>query len=115
MHFKLIIAMVQDDQTEAVLDITREAGATGATIINNVRGEGLKSKKSFFGLSIDAQRDLILFVVEEHLSRTVIESIETILVQGEKTVGIALQIDVDDLIGAARQINKLTKIVEEEI
>lgn len=115
MHFKLIIAMVQDDQTEAVLDITREAGATGATIINNVRGEGLKSKKSFFGLSIDAQRDLILFVVEEHLSRTVIESIETILVQGEKTVGIALQIDVEDLIGAARQINKLTKIVEEEI
>ena len=115
MHFKLIIAMVQDDQTEAVLDITREAGATGATIINNVRGEGLKSKKSFFGLSIDAQRDLILFVVEEHLSRTVIESIETILVQGEKTVGIALQIEVEDLIGAARQINKLTKIVEEEI
>ena len=33
MHFKLIIALIEDDKTNAVLDAAREAGATGATVI----------------------------------------------------------------------------------
>ncbi len=42
MHFKLIITFVEDSKTDAVMDAAREAGATGATVINNARGEGLK-------------------------------------------------------------------------
>ena len=49
MHFKLIIALVDDDKTKAVIDAAREAGSTGATIIGNARGEGIKPIKSFFG------------------------------------------------------------------
>ena len=51
MRFKLIIALVQDETTDKVMDAAREAGATGATIIHNARGEGLKVTKTFFGLS----------------------------------------------------------------
>ena len=51
MHFKLIIAFVEDSKTNAVMDTARRAGATGATVINNARGEGLAQKKTFFGLS----------------------------------------------------------------
>jgi len=68
MHFKLIIAFVEDSKTRAVMDAARHEGATGATIINNARGEGLALKKTFFGLSLETQRDVILFLVEEHLS-----------------------------------------------
>lgn len=32
MHFKLIIAFVNDDKTNTVLSAAREAGATGATV-----------------------------------------------------------------------------------
>jgi len=32
MHFKLIIALVEDDKTDAVLNAARESGATGATV-----------------------------------------------------------------------------------
>ena len=31
MHFKLIIAFVEDSKTEDVMDAAREAGATGCT------------------------------------------------------------------------------------
>ena len=41
MHFKILIAFVDDDKTDAVLKAARGAGATGATVINNARGEGL--------------------------------------------------------------------------
>ena len=39
MHFKLIIAFVEDEATEAVVNAAREAGATGCTVINSARGE----------------------------------------------------------------------------
>ena len=44
MHFKLIIAFVEDTRSDKVMDAARIAGATGATIISNARGEGLKKK-----------------------------------------------------------------------
>ena len=75
MHFKLIVVMVEDQKTEAVLEAAREAGATGATVLNQARGEGLKPAKTFFGLSIESQRDVILLLVEEHMSRRILETI----------------------------------------
>lgn len=116
MHFKLIIALVDDDKTKAVIEAAREAGSTGATIIGNARGEGLKPTKSFFGLSLETQRDVLLFLVEQHLSRHILETIEAIAQFDEKPgTGIAFQLDVEDAVGVSHQIQKLTKIVEEKL
>ena len=64
MHFKLIVAFVDAGITDRIMDAARGAGATGATIINNARGEGLKQSKTFFGLTLETQRDVLLFIVE---------------------------------------------------
>ncbi len=116
MHFKLIIAFVNDDVTDAVLDASRLAGATGATVINNARGEGIKKTKTFFGLTLDTQRDVLLLLVEEHLSRDVLETISTVAkFDNSPGTGIALQIDVEDAVGISHQIQQLTEKVEEII
>jgi len=116
MHFKLIISFVEDSKTDAVMEAAREAGATGATVINNARGEGLTQKKTFFGLSLETQRDVVLFLVEEHLSRQILEKISDV---GEFEVrpgtGIAIQIDVEDAVGVMHQIEKLVDVVEAEL
>ena len=52
MHFKLIIVMVEDGKTEKVLDAARQAGATGATVLNQARGEGIRPTRTFLGLSV---------------------------------------------------------------
>lgn len=116
MHFKLIIAFVNDDKTPDVMKAAREAGATGATIIGNARGEGLTPVKSFLGLSLGAQRDVILFLVEGHLCRDILETIGRVAQFDEKPgTGIALQIDVEDAVGVTHQIEKLTDLVEEKL
>ncbi|MCG6939101.1 MAG: P-II family nitrogen regulator [Gammaproteobacteria bacterium] len=116
MHFKLIIAFVDDSKTNAVMDEARAAGATGATVINNARGEGLALKKTFFGLSLETQRDVILFLVEEHLSRQILEKIaEAGDFEKLPGSGIAIQIDVEDAVGVANQIEKLVDVVEAEL
>lgn len=116
MHFKLLLVFVEDENTDKVMEAAREAGATGATIINNARGEGLNKATTFFGLSLESQRDVLLFIVEEHLSRKILETISTVAEFDDTPgSGIAVQIDVEDAVGVAHQIQSLSATVEEEI
>ncbi|ROV62046.1 P-II family nitrogen regulator [Vibrio ponticus] len=116
MRFKLLLAFVEDSKTEQVLDAARSAGATGATVINNARGEGLNQKHTFFGLTLEVQRDVLLFVVEEHLARQILETISKVgEFDQESGQGIAIQIDIEDAVGVAHQVEKLTKVVGDEL
>ncbi len=116
MHFKLIIAFVEDNQTDAILDEARRAGATGSTLINQARGEGVEHSKTFFALTLESQRDVVLLLVEEHLSRHILDVIaETGAFDERPCTGIAFQIDVEDAVGVNHQIRLLSHIVEEEI
>ena len=74
MRLKLIVALVSDDKTDLVVDAGREAGATGATVITSGRGEGLRPEKTFFGLALEAKRDVILFLVAQPLARHILEA-----------------------------------------
>ena len=114
MHFKMIIVFVEDDKTDEVMDAAREAGATGATVIHNARGEGLKVSKTFFGLTLETQRDVILFLVEEHLSRQILEKINTAgELDAKPGTGIAFQVDVEDAVGIMHQAKEISNDVEE--
>jgi nitrogen regulatory protein PII len=116
MHFKLIVVFVEDDKTEAVMQAARDAGATGATTINNARGEGLEVTKTFLGLSLETQRDVLLFVVEEHRSRHILEEISrTGEFDSKPGTGMALQIDVEDVVGIAHQTEKIIGEIEDLI
>ena len=116
MHFKLIIIMTEDERTQKILDAARKAGTTGCTVLNQARGEGIKPAKTFLGLSIDSQVDVILMLAEEHMSR---EIMEQVAVAGEfdetPGTGIAFQIDVEDAIGVRHQIEALAEAVEDRL
>jgi nitrogen regulatory protein PII len=116
MRFKLLICLVEDSTTNAVLDAAREAGATGSTVISQARGEGIDKPKTFFGLTLETQRDMVLLMVEEHLSRSILEKIaEAGSFDDRPGSGIAFQIDIEDAVGVSHQIQQLAQVVEEEL
>ncbi len=116
MHFKLIIAFVKDESTVAVMNAARERGATGATVIPTARGEGLKAHKTFLGLNLETQRDVLLFLVEEHMCREILETIAEVGEFEKKSgTGIAFKIDVEDAIGVSHQIRQIQDFVEGEL
>jgi nitrogen regulatory protein PII len=116
MHFKLILAFVEDSKTNAIMDAARKAGATGATVINNARGEGIKRNKTFFGMSLESQRDVLMFLVEEHLCKKILEKIAEVGQFDEcPGSGIAIQLDVEDAIGVQHQVDKLVDVVGDEL
>ncbi|MCL6416226.1 P-II family nitrogen regulator [Aestuariirhabdus sp. Z084] len=116
MHFKLLLTFVEDSKTDEVVEAAREAGATGSTVINNARGEGIQKSQTFLGLTLETQRDIVMFLVEEHLSRHILETISKV---GEFDTspgsGIAIQLDVEDAVGVAHQATELAEKVEQEL
>ena len=116
MKFKLILAMVQDSRTDDITEAARANGATGCTVVTNARGEGLNPPTTFLGLTLEGQRDIILLLVEEHLSRSILEAIcEAGRFEAEPGAGVAFQIDIEDAIGLRTQIPKIEDEIEDEL
>jgi nitrogen regulatory protein PII len=114
MRFKLIVVFVEDAKTEDVAAAAKAAGATGCTRIYSASGEGIDGKETFLGLTLETQRDVLLMLVEEHRSRTILEAIgEAGEFDETSGTGIAFQIDVEDAIGVAHQVEVLKSSLEE--
>ena len=116
MRLKLIVALVSDEKTDTVIDAARAGGATGATIITSVRGEGLEPGKTFFGLELAARRDVVLFLVVEPRARDILERIRDAgRFEEEPGAGIAFQVPIEDAVGLTTQIPTIMEELEEEI
>lgn len=116
MKFKLLLALTDDAKVDAVLKAARTAGATGATVITGARGEGLKPDKTFLGLDLSRHRNIVLLVVEEHLSRSILEGIAYAgHFDAEPGSGIAVQIAIEDAVGLSSQIRELAKKVGDDL
>ena len=115
MKFKLLVVMTEDDLAGKVIETARANGATGCTVITSARGEGLKPTKTFLGLTVAGHRDVILLLVEEHLSRHILEEIGTACrFDADPGAGVAVQIDIEDAIGLRHQIETIEQEIGEE-
>ena len=62
-NIKALIMIVNAGFGEEVIEIAREAGIKGATILN-ARGEG-SQHESFMGITIDTEKEMIFSVIDK--------------------------------------------------
>ncbi len=105
MRFKLIMTLVNPDITNQVIDAARRAGATGDVIIP-ARGSGSTETK-FFGVSLEDTTEIILFIVEEHIVKNVLEAIKLDCSLEEPGNGVAIVLSIDKVIGLDKQIEAI--------
>lgn len=105
MKFKLIMALVKPQITDKLIEATKEAGATGASIIQ-ARGTGIHEAKGFFGLSIEDQTDIVIFLVEEHTVEKLLGVIEEAGDFKKPGTGIAFVLPIEHAIGLESQMKK---------
>lgn len=110
MRFKLILASVKAGITDRVVETAKEVGATGATIIP-ARGTGIHEAKTFFGLSLEAQTDILLFLVEEHLVDKILDAIQEAGEFHKPGTGIAFVMPVEHVVGLESQIESFKEEV----
>ena len=113
MRFKLIMASVKPDYTDKVVDAAKDAGATGATIIP-ARGTGLHEAKTFFGLTLETQTDIIMMLIEEHIVPAVLDAIAEAGEFHKPGTGIAYVTPVEQVIGLESQVDLIKEKIRDQ-
>ncbi len=113
MRFKIILAPVKTEKTDQVVDAAKQAGATGATIIL-ARGTGMHEAKTFFGLTLEDQTDIIMFLVEEHIVQDILDAINAAGEFHKPGTGIAFVLPVEQVIGLESQMERFREEVRDQ-
>ncbi|MEA1934536.1 MAG: P-II family nitrogen regulator [Thermodesulfobacteriota bacterium] len=113
MRFKLIMASVKSDISDRIVDAAKKAGATGATIIP-ARGTGVHEAKTFFGLTLEAQTDIVVFLVEEHIVQNILDAIGVAGEFHKPGTGIAFVLPVEHVIGLESQMERFKEEVRDQ-
>lgn len=113
MKFKLVLAPVKTHKTDPIVDAAKAAGATGATIIS-ARGTGMHEAKTFFGLTLEDQTDIVMFLLEEHLVKPVMEAIKVAGEFDKPGTGIAFVLPVENIIGMESQMERFKEQIRDK-
>jgi nitrogen regulatory protein P-II 1 len=112
MRFDLIVAFVDPGITEKVVKTAKKSGATGDVIIQG-KGTGIE-EASLLGLSIQDRTDIVLFVVEEHHTNKIMESVSKEYNMEEAGNGILITLKIDKVAGLSKQIKRIRENLKSE-
>ena len=85
---------------EDVMDVARENGARGGTILN-ARGVVKEDTAHFFGITVHADKEILMMVVEKTIRDRVLNVIYKEMGMAKKAKGIAFSMPVSDVAGLA--------------
>ena len=100
---EVILAIVNSGFAEDVMEVAREKGARGGTIIN-ARGVIKEDAAAFFGITLHADKEILLMVVEKSIRDEVLNAIYKEMDMAKKAKGIAFSLPVSDVAGLAQKI-----------
>lgn len=112
MRFDLIVGFVNPGITEKVVKTAKSSGATGDVIIQG-KGTGIE-QSSFLGLSIQDKTDIVLFVVEEHHTKKIIDTVSEECNIEDPGNGILIALNIDRVAGLSKQITKIRENLKTE-
>ena len=102
---EVIFVIVNAGFAEEAMDVAREQGVRGGTILNG-RGVARENEAAFFGITIHAEKEILMMVVDKNIRDNVLNALYSRMGMGKKAQGIAFSLPVSDVAG-------LVKIPEE--
>ena len=99
-NHEVIFAIVNSGFAEDVMDVAREQGARGGTIIN-ARGVVNEDAAAFYGITLHADKEILMMVVEKGIRDKVLNAIYREMGMAKKAKGIAFSLPVSDVAGLA--------------
>ena len=97
---EVVFAIVNSGYAEDVMDIAREQGVRGGTILN-ARGVVKEEAAAFFGITLQADKEILMMVVEKSIRDNVLNAIYKQMGMAKKARGIAFSLPVSDVAGLA--------------
>ncbi len=97
-NHEVIFAIVNAGFAEDVMDVARENGVRGGTILN-ARGVVKEDAARFFGITVHADKEILMMVVEKTIRDRVLNAIYKEMGMAKKAKGIAFSLPVSDVAG----------------
>ena len=104
-NHEVIFAIVNAGYAEDAMSVAREAGAKGGTIISG-RGVAREDEATFFGITIHADKELLMIVVEKNIRDEVLHSLYKQMGMHQKSQGIVFSLPVSDVAGLTQDIEE---------
>ena len=102
-NHEVIFAIVNAGFAEDVMDVARQQGARGGTILN-ARGVVNEDAAAFFGITLHADKEILMMVVEKDIRDQVLNAIYKEMGMDKKARGIAFSLPVSDVAGLAAKV-----------
>ena len=100
-NHEVIFAIVNSGFADEAMAIAREQGARGGTILN-ARGVARENEAAFFGITIHAEKEILMLVVEKSIRDNILNALYQRMGMGKKAQGIAFSLPVSDAAGLVK-------------
>lgn len=100
-NHEVIFAIVNSGYAEEAMNIARKQGVRGGTILN-ARGVAREQEAAFFGISIHAEKEILMMVVEKDIRDNVLNALYKQMGMDKKAQGITFSLPVSDVAGLAQ-------------
>lgn len=97
-NYEVILAIVDEGFADDVMDVAREQGARGGTIIN-ARGVARADAAEFFGITVHAEKEIVMIVVPKKIKDNILNAIYKEMGMAKKAKGIAFSMPITDILG----------------
>ncbi len=115
MKFSAVVLIVPEEDENRAVEILKEAGATGLTIL---KGKGLRhnERKTFLGLGLERKESLLLCVVEKQLAMRILRTVKLQLKMDLSGGGLAFSLPLASVVGIGlAQMQAFQREVEEDL
>lgn len=102
-NHEVIFAIVNAGYAEDAMSVAREVGARGGTIISG-RGVAREDEATFFGITIHAEKELLMIVVEKDIRDDVLHALYKQMGMHQNSQGIVFSLPVSDVAGLAKAV-----------
>lgn len=96
--FSMIIAIVNQGFSDAVMDAAKPAGATGGTVFHSRRVEN-STGKPFWGISIQEERETVMILARNSRKKEIMKAISTECGIDSESNGIVFSVPIADVEG----------------
>ena len=108
-NHEVIFAIVNAGFAEEAMDVAREQGVRGGTIIN-ARGVARADEAAFFGITIHHEKEILMMVVEKDIRDNVLNALYKEMGMAKKAQGIVFALPVSDVAGLVQIEQKQEEI-----
>ena len=105
-NHEVIFAIVDSGYAEDVMDIARDQGVRGGTILN-ARGVAGQEAAAFFGITLHTEKEILMMVVEKDIRDNVLNAIYKQMGMAKKAKGIAFSLPVSDVAGLVKETEQI--------